>query len=186
MVDMPDSLDHGSDATKEEAFMSLFLQSERRILGFILTMIPYLVDAEDLLQETCTVMWRKFDEFEPGTDFSAWGIAIARYRVMNHFRTKQLRKASFSEPMVLRIAEAATELLSQNDRRVEALQACLSRLRDKDRELIRLRYFSENSAKQVAQKMGRSVDSIYRSLNRVHDRLLLCIRHSLQKEGFNL
>ena len=74
---------------KEEQFMRLFLQSERRILGFILSLVPNLSDAEDLMQETCSIMWSKIDQFEPGTDFTAWGISIARYRVLTYRRKTQ-------------------------------------------------------------------------------------------------
>lgn len=35
--------------------MKLFLQSERRVLGFILSLVPNLSDAEDLLQETFSI-----------------------------------------------------------------------------------------------------------------------------------
>ena len=69
---MPDE-DPNIDVAQEGRFMRLFLQSERRILGFILSLVPYVADAEDLLQETCAIMWSKINEFEPGTDFTAWG-----------------------------------------------------------------------------------------------------------------
>lgn len=183
MTEGPDISGHKPEVAKEERFMALFLKSERRILGFILALVPNLVDAEDLLQETCTIMWRKFDEFMPGTDFTAWGIAIARYRVLNFRRTKQMSKVCFSESLMLKIADASVSLSSQQDRRADALQACLSRLSEKEREIIRLRYFEEHTGKQVAQYMGTSMDAIFKSLNRVHDRLLRCIRSSLATEG---
>lgn len=51
--------------------MRLFLQSERRILEFVLSLVPSLADAEGLLQETCSMMWSKFEQFEHGTDCAA-------------------------------------------------------------------------------------------------------------------
>ncbi len=183
MAKGPDISVHGPDVAKEEAFMALFLKSERRILGFILALVPHRVDAEDLLQETCTVMWRKFDEFMSGTDFTAWGIAIARYRVMNYRRRAQNTKVCFNESLMQKIAEATTRVSSQHDSRVEALEHCVSRLRAQDRDLIQLRYYAEQSTKQVAEQMNRSIDAIYKSLNRIHDRLLYCMRYSLQMEG---
>jgi len=58
----------------------------------------------------------------------------------------------------------------------------LAKLRERDRELIRLRYFDENSTKQTAEQLGRSVASVYKSLNRVRDSLLKCISRSLKAE----
>lgn len=171
------------DLDKEDAFMRLFLQSERRILGFILALVPQLPDAEDILQESCSVMWRKFEQFEPGTDFAAWGIAIARYEVLKYRRKERSRRVYFSDRLMQEIAEVATQISAQGDRRVEALQTCLSGLREKDRAMIQLRYFAGNSAKDVSQQMGRSLDSVYRALSRIHDRLLFCIRRSLASQG---
>tara|TARA_R110002167_G_scaffold116339_1_gene291413 strand:- start:510 stop:1001 length:492 start_codon:yes stop_codon:yes gene_type:complete len=163
--------------------MRLFLQSERRILGFILSLVPNLADAEDLLQETCSIMWSKFEQFEKGTDFVAWGISIARYRVLTYRRKSASQRVCFNEKLMHQIADAVTEVSSQSDARLGILQSCLADLREKDRELIRLRYFAENSTKQTAEQLGRSADSVYKSLNRVHDSLLWCIRRSLQAEG---
>ena len=118
--------------------MRLILQSERRILGFIFALVPHLPDAEDLLQETCSVMWRKFDQFEPGTDFAAWGIAIAQYEVLEYRRKERSKKVYFSDRLMQEIAEVATQVSSQGDQRVEALQTCLLGLREKDREMIQL------------------------------------------------
>lgn len=181
---MPDSPEKPeTDIASEEAFMQLFLRSERRILGFILALVPNLADAEDLLQETCSIMWRKFDQFERDTNFVAWGISIARYRVLTYRRTSVSSKICFNEKLLEQIADAATDVSLQSEDRVAALQSCLAELREKDRELIRVRYFAENSTKQTAEQLGRSIDSVYKSLNRVHDSLLWCIRRSLQGEG---
>lgn len=187
MTSVPDSPDKpDANIAGEEAFMRLFLQSERRILGFILSLVPHLSDAEDLLQETCSIMWNKFEQFEPGTEFAAWGISIARYRVLTHRRKAASGRVCFNEKLMHQIADAATKVSSHNDARSAALQSCLAGLREKDRELIRQRYFAENSTKQIAEQLGRSLDSVYKSLNRVHDSLLWCIRRSLQTEGYSV
>jgi len=163
--------------------MRLFLQSERRILGFILSLVPHLADAEDLLQETCSIMWSKISEFEPGTDFTAWGISIARYRVLTYRRKTASARVHFNEALMHQLAEEAVSVSEQNDVRLGALQTCLASLREKDREMIRLRYFDENSTKQTAEQLGRSLDSTYKALNRIHDSLLCCIRRSLAAGG---
>ncbi len=51
---------------KETRFMRLFLENERRIFGFILTLLPHWADAEDVFQETAGVLWNKFDDFQSG------------------------------------------------------------------------------------------------------------------------
>ena len=114
--------------------MQIFLQSERRILGFILALVPHMADAEDILQETCSIMWQKFDQFEKGTEFVAWGSSIARYRVFNYRRTVGSRRVYFNEDLVRQISDVAVSVSAQSDDRLTALQSCLAGLRKNDRE----------------------------------------------------
>ena len=173
------------DVEREEQFVKLLLRSEREIFKFILTLVPHLADAEDLLQETCSIMWDKLGDFEPGTNFTAWGISIARYRVLNHRRRLGRSRVVFSEELMTKIAESAERLANQSDARLATLHECLSKLRDRDRELIQLRYFHETSTKKAAERLGRPVESVYKSMSRIHDALLQCVRRSLRVEGHN-
>ena len=71
--------------TSSGEFIRLFLQNERRIYAFIVSLLPDLTDAEDVLQETSVVLWEKFDQFQPGTNFVSWACKIAHFKVLKHF-----------------------------------------------------------------------------------------------------
>jgi RNA polymerase sigma-70 factor, ECF subfamily len=90
MLEPIDSGRQGIDLPREERYLGLLLAHQRRIFAYVLALVPHWSDAEDVVQETSAVLWRKFDEFTPGTDFNAWALSIARYQVMN-FRKKQRR-----------------------------------------------------------------------------------------------
>ena len=83
--------DQPADSAQTERFLRHFLSHQNRIYATILMLIPNNADAEDLFQETATVLWRKFGEFTEGTNFAAWAASIARYRVLN-YRKKQIGK----------------------------------------------------------------------------------------------
>ena len=70
-----------------ERFMRHLMGNEHRIYGFILSLVHNWSDADDLLQDVTAIMWRKFDLYEPGTNFCAWALKIARFEVLN-FRKK--------------------------------------------------------------------------------------------------
>ena len=53
-------------------FLRLFSQHSRRIYQFILTLTMNHVDAEEVYQNTCVVLWRKCDKFDPDGYFYAW------------------------------------------------------------------------------------------------------------------
>lgn len=52
-----------------ESFLRLFVKSRTQILTFMLTLVPNCADAEDIMQNTAAIMWRKFHEFKLGTNF---------------------------------------------------------------------------------------------------------------------
>ena len=35
------------------------------------------------MQETATWMWENIDQFTPGTHFGAWGVQVARFKILN-------------------------------------------------------------------------------------------------------
>ena len=64
-----------------EAFLQLLTANQSRIMGFILAMVPNRSVADDILQETTLLMWEKFKNFQDGTNFTAWGISIAKNKI---------------------------------------------------------------------------------------------------------
>ncbi len=60
-------------------FLRLFVQHQQEIYAYILTLVPHIHDADDLFQEGTAVMWKKFDQFESGTNFAAWGVKVMRF-----------------------------------------------------------------------------------------------------------
>ena len=72
-------------------FGRLFVRDEARIYGYIRSLVVHRADAEDLLQETASVLWQKFHEFQPGSNFLAWAMSIARFQV-RHFRRKEAQR----------------------------------------------------------------------------------------------
>lgn len=58
---------------QDDRFLRLLLKSQSSIYAFILVLVHDQNDADDIMQETVTLMWRKFSTFEPGTNFTAWG-----------------------------------------------------------------------------------------------------------------
>jgi len=63
-----DQLDPQRDPHGPQEFMRLFLVSQRRILSYVMVLVPNFATAEDIVQESAAVMWEKFGQFTPGTD----------------------------------------------------------------------------------------------------------------------
>jgi RNA polymerase sigma-70 factor (ECF subfamily) len=48
--------------------------------------------AEDLTQETLMAIHAKRDTFDPGQRFTAWAFALARYKLIDHYRRAKVRR----------------------------------------------------------------------------------------------
>jgi RNA polymerase sigma-70 factor, ECF subfamily len=168
-----------------EQFLKLLMANDKRIYAFILTLVPGRVDADDLMQETVTVMWRKFGNFEPGRDFVAWGIGIARYKVLEYRKKKRKSQIRFNDNVHALLEADAKNMLCRLDERLDTLQQCLSKLSEKDRKLIGMRYEQDLTAKIISERVGQSIHRVYRNIVRIHDMLLRCVRNTLSAKDIS-
>lgn len=172
-----------------EDFMSLFLEDQRRIHGYIIALLGTHQDAEDLLQETAAVLWRRFGEFERGTNFFAWACKTAHLIVLGYRRRKGRESALLSEAAMEKIATCSHLENSLLTARTSAFEECLKKLRDADRQLVERCYSPGVRTKQVAEEIGRAETSVYKSLGRIRRTLADCVRRSLaaaEREGGRL
>jgi RNA polymerase sigma-70 factor (ECF subfamily) len=165
-----------------DEFMRLYLAHEYRIRGYIRCLVKHYADVDDVLQNAVVVMWEKYRSFESREHFLRWALNITRFEVLKHFEKKRNRLQKLSPRVFSTIEEKAAEIAQKEDRRQEALQECIESLREQDKELLRLRYHIHSTTRSVAQTLGRSIDAVYKALNRIHQKLLLCIRYKLAQE----
>jgi len=164
----------------EETFISLLTLNHKRLYGFIRAVVPHWSDADDVMQETVMTMWRKFHEFQPGTNFAAWGITIAKYRIQK-FRNKSDGRIIFSDEALEQILAQYAVVVQEMDARMEALEHCLAMLKEWDRRMVRLRYERGLSAGSVAQQIGLSTHGVYKAMARIHSMLLRCMRRRMAR-----
>ena len=162
-----------------ERFLRLLTANNKRIYAYIFTLIPSYFDADDIMQETVTYMYRKFDSFEPGTNFLAWAFRIAHFRILSFYKKQQDQKIKFDSELMGLIESEAGPILERINHRFEALQQCREKLNGNDRQLLSLVYDKGISTKNIAEKMNKSIYSVYRSLARIHESLLRCIQKKL-------
>jgi RNA polymerase sigma-70 factor, ECF subfamily len=165
-----------SEVRRGEQFMALYSGHQRRLYLYTMTLLPASVDAEDVLQETNLVLWRKFDQYQPGTNFFAWACSITRFEVLK-YRERRARAAKLLDPDVFdQLAEVAiseVERLDEFHRR--ALLDCMERLSAGDRDLMRKRYSEAMEVQAIAAAMNRSPNAVSKSLGRIRRLLLDCI-----------
>ena len=172
-------------SAKSRLFLRLFLQNERRLYAYILTLLPHRADADDILQEASLVMWDKFDETNPPTDFAAWGCRIAYFKVLDFVKKSQRCRVRFSQAMLERVAETALEQAAtlQLDERRVALASCVEKLSPRDRDLLTLRFADGATTQSTAVQVGRSVEAVYKALSKIRHALFECVTRALARGG---
>lgn len=165
-----------SDQHSHDAFVEMLARHRGQLFGYIYALVRSLADAEDIYQETAMVLWSKFGEFEPGTNFLGWACAIARYRTANFLKSERRRRRHFGHAVREELAALQASINpSDAGLQQEALADCMKRLPDGDRRLVTLCYGSHNSFREVAKRLGRSSQSVYDALSRIRCVLFECI-----------
>jgi RNA polymerase sigma-70 factor, ECF subfamily len=169
-----------------EAFVRLLTTNERRIFGYILTLAPNVADAEDIWQETSVVLWQKFADYQPGTDFTAWAFRTA-YNTVRTFRAKQRRcRVRFDDQLLAEVSDQIAVMQKELDFAQVILRQCAEELRPADRDLLRRRYETKMTIKSLAAAVGRPVEGLYKAMRRIHDALYDCVQRRLSSEGIHV
>jgi RNA polymerase sigma-70 factor (ECF subfamily) len=163
-------------------FFRLYLAHQHRIRAYIFTLVPNRADADDLFQETSSVLWERFAEFTLGTDFVAWACRVAFWKVGNHRKKQARSRLLFDDRVFSLLAERAVELTPRLDARREALQECLGRLAERDRQLVLVRHEPGGNVERAAQVSGRSLLAAYKALQRIRKALFDCVTLRLIEE----
>jgi RNA polymerase sigma-70 factor, ECF subfamily len=168
-------------ADRTETFVGLFAQSQYEIHGFILTLVPNWADADDLMQKTSIVLWRKFAQFQPGTNFVAWACQIARLEVNNFRRVQGRCRLLFDDALLDSLGSVRLSMREELETERALLSDCMTRLKTADRELVRYCYGQKcRTAKEAAAELGRPVNTIYKALVRIRRELFDCIQRTLR------
>lgn len=172
LSDFPQTMSH-------ERFTQLYAEHEKALYGFVYSLMPDRNAADDVIQAAMTQIWEHLDDYDTVRPFFPWACRFAYRQVLMHRRREGRTRRFFSE--------ATLELLSQDgppdcdweESRLAALQSCLSKLSDRQRELVHHRYTGDLPLTELAPRLGRSVSALYKSLERTRKSIADCVSEKL-------
>ena len=173
----------GLSAERQEAFVRLMNGAQPSLLRYVMSLVGNRDDAEDVLQRASVTMWRRFETFEPGSDFIAWATTVAFYEVRNFQRVSGRSRLVFSEDLMKTLAAERATRLDEHTARLEALQECVEELPDASRELIEAIYTRGEDVSALAEQMGRARQTLYNRLHAVRRALAECVQRKLEAPG---
>ena len=163
-----------------EAYVERFTRHEADLRRFVRSLMPTWHDADEVVQQVALVAWRKFDQFDPSTEFLKWAYVVARYEVLMFRRKKARDRHVFHEDLIELLAveyEEAEESLREERK---ALRVCLTKLGDNERKLLLGCYARGMKINQMAEKLGKTPTSLYKRVNRLRKLLSSCISRNVE------
>jgi RNA polymerase sigma-70 factor (ECF subfamily) len=165
-------------------FLKLFVRHQQEIYAYILTLVPHVHDADDLFQDGMTVMWKKFGQFQTGTNFAAWGIQIMRFQILDYRRNLARSKRVLMENKLFEaLMDHIPTIQSEVAARIEALHKCQSLLDNRSKRIIKMRYERNVSVEKIASYLKLSRRHVYHILGQINSVLLRCMRRTLAERG---
>ncbi len=171
-----------NDKESNALFLELFIANQSRIYAYILSKVHNHNDADDLLQETVKTLWTKFDQFELGTDFSAWAVKTAQLNTLKFLRKNRRNRIQFVDSVEAMVDKSLASKMTTLDERADALKHCIQKLSAKDRMLLYMRFEKTQNVKEIANVMKITFQSVYRGLSRIYISLENCIQTQFKNE----
>lgn len=139
-------------------------------------------ELEEFCHKAFVEIYFKLDDYDPRRGaFLPWFLAVARNSVLEEFRRRKSE-----ERRLQRYAERAlTEEPVYEDTTAarRALERCLSEVGGPEARALRARYREGRSCEQVAHLLGKSAVATRKMLQRLRERLRLCVEKRLAGAG---
>lgn len=170
------------DAERTEAFVQLLAQHRQELYRFVFTILPNKSDADDVLQQTSVILWRKFHQFDPNSDFVRWACRVAHFEVRD-FRKRQARDRHkfWTDELVDQLVDIRLSDWDVLEDRRCALRQCVEQLPPGDRRILEGRYSPEMTIKALSENLGQPANTLYKSLNRIRRSLIACVERALAR-----
>lgn len=167
------------------AFTEQWTRHQGSVQAYLASFLGNTIEVDDALQEVAVVVWQKGPWDGEASDFLAYSLACAR-RIALAARRKmgdprlQLLSPEVTASLADRVA--SLELLEEvpSGGRVLALRKCLKKIKPEQRALLESRYSggSKDELRAFAKRGGKSMDALYKTLERLRDLLRACIERA--------
>jgi RNA polymerase sigma-70 factor (ECF subfamily) len=166
-------------AGAELDFAELFQQHYSRIFNYLRYRVNTREDAEDLISAVFEKAYGHRQQFDPskGT-FSTWLFGIAHHTLANFYRTRQRRgvweaEEELPEDLLKPDSSPETQIIQQ-EAMAQLLQG-LTRLSERDQEVISLKFAGRLSNQEIGQVMDLSEKNVsvvlFRAMRRLQQQM---------------
>lgn len=165
-----------------EDFLKLFLRHQGDLKAFLGSVVWDRAAADDLFQEVSLALWEGYPHYDPSRPFGAWARGVAVKKVLQRREKSRRLPLAFSPQAIQGILDAyeRTEAASPD---LDGLRDCVSKLTERARSLLALRYEQARTLADIARETGSTLDAVHKMLSRIRETLLGCLQRRLQSEA---
>lgn len=143
---------HEGDAVAFERIFDLYKERVRLVTWRISHRPDWI---EDIVNEAWCRAFAQRTRFEPGQSFLVWMVGIVRNVYREECRKSPLVIADDSAPGGnVPSTETSPDDLAEEAELLAALNGCLEKLAEQDREIVRLRFFEGQTLRAVSDSLG--------------------------------
>ena len=170
-------------AGEEEAFRELYQRFAPGLFGLAKRMLNDAREAEDVLQEGFTYIWRKAAQYDPERSSPfAWAVMIVRHKAIDKLRLRQrfekIEERATAEWEAAEPSDESAQEPALNDRR-RHLQAALQRIPEEQRQAVEMAFFFGLTHEEIARRLEAPLGTVKARIRRGLLRLRQYIKESL-------
>jgi len=167
----------------EQAFETLVLRHQARVVGTVAKMLGSEAEAEDIAQQVFVRVWQSAPRYNPSAKFTTWLLTITRNLVFNEMRRNRRARFVPLEPddpdrtprgHADTSARSASEEMSENELQ-QAVDRAIAALPEAQRTAVILRRYEDMSYEEIAKVLRTTVPAIksllFRARGDLKDRL---------------
>ncbi len=159
----------------------LWTSAQPVVAAFVASVVRDFGDREDVLQETALAVYSSIDSYDTKRPFNAWAIGIARNQIGLCLRRRKRDRHVFGDSTIASL-EAAFGRAAVPPK-LDFLPECMQKLNSRARKVCDLRYQEDLKPAAIAQKLGMKANAVSKALQRIRERLRLCIESKAAIEG---
>lgn len=166
--------------TAHEMFEILVREHGPSVFAFLRAAGHANEEADDLLQESLIVAWRRLDDFDRRRSFGPWLRGIAAKVSLARRRNHASEPINVGDEQILEHLQHRFDQLDQVagfefTEKIGVLRKCLESLSETDRKIVATKYQANATLAEIASRLSMSLDAVKKRIQRARTSLKNCI-----------
>jgi len=161
-----------------ERYSEIIDRYRGKLFAYLYCLVGQKDETEDLLQNVFIKVYKNLSRFDQSRKFSSWIYRIAHNEAVNHIKRKYLKKFVSWEDIVTTKDQLDLSSLEDNaseewikNERIKEVHDIVDKLPVKYKQVLILRYFSGKSYGEMAEIIGKPVNTVGTLINRAKEKL---------------